>query len=58
MKDIIEYYKQIIDILDKSNQFAEDYVRFKRESFIKYQTPFIFSTRFGAEFFAEVYKYL
>lgn len=58
MKDIIQFLGVAIETLSKSSRFAEDYVELKREFFIKYQTPFIFSTRFGAEFFAELHKYL
>ena len=58
MNDIIKFCEETIEILKESDDFAVDYVRRKIEFFHKFQTPFIFSTRFGAEFFHQVHKYL
>jgi len=57
MNDII-FCSDAMKLLSQSQQYAVDYVKLKREFYIRFQSPFIFSTRFGAEFFHEVYKYL
>jgi len=58
MNDIIQFCVETKELLRNSEDFAATYVHRKMEFFRKFQTPFIFSTKFGAEFFDEVHKYL
>jgi hypothetical protein len=48
---IVSSVENAIELLNKSPNFAVDFVRLKMEFFRNFQTPLIFSTRFGAEFF-------
>jgi hypothetical protein len=53
----IEFCKNAVQVLQLSSNFGEDYVKLKMD-FYSYHHPYVFSTRFGAEFFDETLRCL
>lgn len=53
-QNIIVFCETAINQLRQSSNFGEDYCNLKMKFFRQFQNPFIFSTRFGANFFEEI----
>ena len=56
--DPTEFCRKAIAFLENSTRFAEDYVALRLRFFNRFQKGVIFSTRFGSDFFTELFYHL